>query len=691
MAIDKSALRVTELDFEQIKTNLKDYLRNQDEFTDYDFSGSGMDVLLDVLAYNTTYMGYYLNAVSNEMFLDTAQLRNSIISHAKMANYVPTSKQGALAKINITVTPSSTESNTATTITLDKYTRLLGQDKDGINYPFVTLYSNTITKSGDTFNFSNVFIKQGEVVTLQYLMETSNESRRFEIPSSNVDTQSIAISVQQSSTNTDISTYTLAQDITELTANSKVYFIEENENQNYTFYFGDNVLGKKPSVGNIIIVTYLDNVGKVSNNISNFTFTEPIAGIYSDNIIVSSAATSYGGVNKETIEEVRFRAPYFYSTQNRAVTKLDYETLLMKDYPFIEAISVWGGEENDPVIYGKVFISIKTTGNYALTNLEKEQIKEQLIETRNVLSVIPEIIDPDYTYIQVHGDVYYDPTLTTLTANQIKQYVIAAIYDYGDSDLNTFNAIFKKSKLQTQLENSEKSITTSDLAVYLQKKVLITPESRRTYKADFKVPIKKGGVTNKLYTFPTITVDDLEGIQREVLFEEVPESITGIESILITNPGINYTSPPTITITGDGTGANATASIVNGRLKNIEVTSAGSNYTRAFISISGGDGSQGAAIARLDTSMGKLRTYYFKTNGEKVIVNDNAGTINYDTGLITIDSLYAYSVTENDFYEENYMIINVPIEKEVIRPSKNRILTIDENDSNSVQVEIIAE
>lgn len=691
MATEKSALRITELDFDQIKTNLKEYLRDQDIFSDYDFDGAGMNVLLDVLAYNTHYMGYYLNAVGNEMFLDTAQLRNSIISHAKMANYVPTSKQGALSKVNITVTPSTSESNTVTTITLDKYTRLLGQDKDGVNYPFVTLYSNTITKSGDSFNFSNVFIKQGEVVTLQYLMESTNSSRRFEIPSSNVDTSSIAVSVQQSSTNTDISTYTLAEDITELTANSKVYFIEENENQNYTFYFGDNVLGKKPSTGNIIIVTYLDNVGKVANNISNFTFTEPIAGIYSDNVIVSSVTSSYGGVNKETIEEVRFRAPYFYTTQNRAVTKLDYETLLMKDYPFIEAISVWGGEDNDPVIYGKVFISIKTTGNYALTNLEKEEIKEQLIETRNILSIIPEIIDPDYTYVQIHGDVYYDPSLTTRTANEIKQLVIAAIYDYGDSDLNTFNAIFKKSKMQTQLENSEKAITTSDITVYLQKKIEITPESRKTYKADFKVPIKKGGVTNKLYTYPTVTVDDLEGIQREVLFEEIPESITGINSIVITNPGINYTSPPTITITGDGTGANAVASIVNGRIKNIEVTSAGSNYTRAFVSISGGDGSQGTAIAKLDTSMGKLRTYYFKTNGEKVIVNDAAGTINYETGLITFDSLYAYSVTENDFYEENYMIVNVPIEKEVIRPSRNRILTIDENDSNSVQVDIIAE
>jgi hypothetical protein len=243
MATEKSALRITELDFDSIKNNLKTYLRSQSEFTDYDFEGSGMSVLLDVLAYNTHYMGYYVNMVGNEMFLDTAQIRSSVLSHAKLMNYVPGSTKGAESHIDVLVTPSGTEDQVSTTITLEKYTRLLGTDKDGVNYPFVTTYSNTATKSSGSFRFSNVNIKQGEVITQQYLMDSSsNPKRRFQIPSANVDMESIIINVQESSSNTDTKTYTLAQDITEITANSTIYFVEEDENLNYTFYFGDNVL-----------------------------------------------------------------------------------------------------------------------------------------------------------------------------------------------------------------------------------------------------------------------------------------------------------------------------------------------------------------------------------------------------------------------------------------------------------------
>ena len=225
MSQEKSALRVTELDFLSIRENLKTYLRSQNEFQDFDFDGSGMSVLLDLLAYNTHMMAYYLNMTGNEMFLDTAQIRSSVLSHAKNINYVPGSKQGALSKVNINITPSVTEDQIVSSVVLDKYTRLLGRNKDGINYPFVTLYSNTSSKSGGSFAFSNVFIKQGEVVTLQYPMTSENESRRFEIPSANVDLGTVVITVQESSSNTDTFVYTQAEDITELTANSKVYFI----------------------------------------------------------------------------------------------------------------------------------------------------------------------------------------------------------------------------------------------------------------------------------------------------------------------------------------------------------------------------------------------------------------------------------------------------------------------------------
>lgn len=690
MAEEKSALRVSELDFISIRENLKTYLRSQTEFQDFDFEGSGMAVLLDILAYNTHYMAYYLNMTANEMFLDSAQLRNSILSHAKLMNYVPGSKQGALTKLNVTITPSDTEDQDATTLTLNKYTRLLGSDKDGINYPFVTLYSNTATKSAGAFSFSNVHIKQGEVITLQYEMTSSNPSRRFEIPSANVDTETIIINVQESSTNTDISNYTLADDITELTANSKVYFIEENENLNYTFYFGDDVLGKKPRNGNIIICTYLDNVGTISNNINSFAFAETIGG-YSDNIITSSTVSSYGGIEKETIEQVRYRAPYFYTTQNRAVTKNDYETLILKDFNTIDAVSVWGGEDNDPVVYGKVFISLKTKQNYELTNFEKERIKDELIRSRNVLTITPEIVDPDYVYIQIKGSVSYDSKLTSRSSGELLELVKAAIYDYADTDLNTFDSTFRKSKLQRYVDNCEKSITSCDLDVYVQKRIDIDTDNTRTYTIQYKLPLKHIPHDEKLTSYPEIVVRDSSSVPRNVFIEEVPEADTGIYEIEVLNGGTNYTSAPTVTIIGDGRGASARATVLSGRVDSIVIENEGVDYSTAYVSITDGEGSGATAAITLRSKIGALRLYYYKDNGEKAIINDNVGSINYDTGEIILNSLRVFSVAENDFYDDNVLTLSIQADDEILRPLRNRIITIDENDPKGIDIQMIAE
>lgn len=692
MAEEKSALRVSELDFASIRENLKTFLRSQNEFQDYDFDGSGMSVLLDILAYNTHYMAYYLNMTANEMFLDSAQLRSSILSHAKLMNYVPASPQGALSKINVTITPSSSEDQDATTLTLNKYSRLLGTDKDGVNYPFVTLYSNTATKSAGAFNFSNVHIKQGEVNSIQYLMEPGNTSRRFAIPSSNVDTTTVVINVQESATNTDISAYTLADDITELTANSKVYFLEENENEEYTFYFGDDVIGKKPRNGNIIICTFLDNVGGISNNINSFTFVQPV-GTFSDNIITSSTVSSYGGTEKETVEQVRFRAPYFYSTQNRAVTKNDYETLILKDFNTIDAVAVWGGEENDPVVYGKVFISLKTKQNYELTNFEKERIKDELIRSRNVLTITPEIVDPDYIYIQIKGSVSYDSKLTTLTAEELLDYVKAAIYDYADSDLNTFDSTFRKSKLQRYVDNCEKSITSCDLDVYVQKRVEIDTDNTRTYTVQFKMPLKHlhTGYADTFGTYPSIEVRDSSSVPRDAYIEETSGGGTGIYEIIVTDGGQNYTSAPTVTIGGNGRDAAARATILGGRVNSIIVTNAGEDYTFAYVSLTGGDGSGAAAEVQLEQTIGQLRMFYYKDTGEKVVINDNVGIIDYTTGDVVINSLRVFSVEENSFYDDDILAITAQSEEETIRPLRNRILTIDENDPRGIDIQMIAE
>jgi hypothetical protein len=689
MATSNNSLRVADLDFASIKTNLKNFLKSQNTFQDYDFEGSGMSVLIDLLAYNTYYNSFYLNMIANEAFLDTAQDRKNVLSHAKLINYVPSSMHGAEALMDIKVTPSATENQAINYIVLDKYTRLLGADVNGVNYPFVTINANTSYKDNGAFSFSNVFVKQGEVITHQYAVDANNVSRRYQIPSSNVDTTTLIVTVQESSSNTQTTQYFLSTDLTEIQANSEVYFLEEDHDLRYTIYFGDDVLGKKPANDNIIIMTYLDTVGTIANNITKYSFVDPVAGLFRDNVKTTTHGGSYGGTSKEDIDAVRFRAPYFYSAQNRAVTINDYEALITKDYNNIEAVSVWGGEENDPIVYGKVYISLKTRGYYTLTDLEKQRIKDTLILNRNVLTVVPEIVDPEYVFIQVRGNINYNPNLTTKDDTEILNLIKDSIYQYAQDELYTFKSTFKLSKLQQYIESADGSITASDITVYLQNRKKLTPSATASYEINFNTSLRKGDFLQKLYSYPQITVLDSSGSQRQVFFEEVPESYTGIASIGVVNAGVNYTSTPVVTITGDGTGATATATIVNGRVRSVEVTNAGINYTQATVSITDTFGSEASLSAKLRSNYGTLRTYYYKTTGEKVFINENAGIIDYLTGRITINNLYTVNVVRNPFYDENILTFNVVPESGVIPPVRNRLLAIDTNNAQAIQLKMV--
>lgn len=680
-----TALRVTELDFDSIRNNLKTYLSSQNEFTDYDFEGSGMAVLLDILAYNTHYMGYYLNMVGNEMFIDSAQLRESIVSHAKSLNYVPGSMTAPTTFVKLVITPESGEDTTTTTLTLPKYTRFISEPVNGKNYIFTNLAANTATKSGGSFTFNNLQLRQGIPVTLQYTVSNEN---RFVIPSANVDIDTITVSVQESFSNTDTKTYTLTDDITLLKANSKSYFIEENSvrNGNYVVYFGDDIIGKKPANNNIVIINYLETHGDAANKANNFSKTGAISG-YSQNVVVRSVSAAAGGGMKESIENIRFRAPVFYSIQNRAVTTSDYEALILRDYPSIQSISVWSGEDNDPPVYGKIFISIKPKENFAITNLEKERIKDDIIKTKSVLTVFPEIIEPDYTYITLATKVNYNKNQTTLSEDEIKQLTRTAIEDYYDDNLGTFSSTYRNSVVHAYMEKIGTYVLSTEVKEYLQKRVDITTGVLKNYEINFGVPLYRGDITSGLYTYPSINVLDSSGTEREMYIEEVPQSFTGIDSIRITNPGFNYTSTPTVTISGDGFGATASAKIVNGKINSIKVDSRGTGYTRATVSITGGGGISAAATAKLQLRYGDLRTYYYRDNGEKVIVNENIGTIDYELGLINIVNLQIESVTENDYYDENVLTFNIKQLYDTIYQSRNNILEIDFDDSRSITVE----
>lgn len=677
--------RISELDFNSIRENIKTYLKSQSEFTDFDFDGSGLSVLIDILAYNTHYMGYYLNMVGNEMFLDTAQLRSSVLSHAKLTNYVPRSKTGSTAVVQVEVTPP--DGDTESSLVLPKYSRFVSESIDGVNYVFSTTDSYIVSKADGKFTFNNVAIKQGETANIYYTVVDGN--RKFPLPSSNVDTTTITVTVQESSSNTYLTTYKLAEDLTELDGNSKVYFLEETPDDDYLVYFGDGVLGYRPANNNIVIIKYLDTLGVGANKANSFVNADAIGGYA--NVAVNSVTPAVAGAEKETIEQIKFRAPISYTTQNRAVTKNDYESLLKRDYPNITAISVWSGDENIPPVYGKVFISLKPVTNYEITSLEKDRIIREIIANRGVLTVTPEIIDPNYTYLTFRINVNWNKDATDLDESQINSLVRASIEDYVAENLSDFSSVYRNSVLHEYIDNSHQSVLSSQIVTFLQKRITLVPNTRRNYEIDFMTSLHRGGLIEGMYTYPSVKTYDSSNVERDVLFEEVPGSFTGIDSIKIINRGINYSSNPTVTITGDGTGATATATILNGRLDSINIVSRGRDYTRASVSITGGGGSGATASAQLEFRNGAIRSYYYKQNGEKVIVDPLAGTIDYDSGKIKLNSLYVLSVEENQLFEQNILAFNIKPENDIVKTERNSIIDLDFGDPSAIQINIEAE
>lgn len=692
MATANTNLRITELDFDSIKTNIKNYLKNQSEFSDFDFEGSGLSVLLDILAYNTHYMGMYVNFVGNEMFLDTAQVRSSLLSLAKLTNYVPTSRRGSVATVDIQVTPGESEDNDLASLILPQYTRFFGTPIDGISYVFVNTEAYMAEKANGTFQFDNVRLIQGEYSEQVYTVDTENTKRRFTIPTTTLDTSTMIVVVQESEVDDTSTIYTLAGDTNELNSDSTVYFLEESADANgyWTIYFGDGYIGKRPIDGNIVTVSYLDVVAAESNGSRDFTAIDGV-GVFSANVTVTTVDSASGGSEKESIEDIRFRAPIHYVTQNRSVTKNDYGVLLLKDYPYIESVAVWGGEENDPPLYGKIFISLKPKENYSISLIEKERIKEEIIRSRSVLTVFPEIIDPDYTYIKLKTTVNYNPKLTSKTEDELKGIVRNAILSYRNDNLKQFNSVFRKSLLQRYIDTADRSIISDTTDIYLQKRFEPTLNASLNYKFDFKTILSKGDATNKLFAYPTYGSLDTQGLERTTYMEEYPLAFTGIDSVDVTDPGYGYTTTPTVTIVGDGTGATAKAKIVNGKVASISVVERGINYTTATAVITGGNGFGAAATVNLEFRNGTLRSFYVKTNGEKVIVSNNIGTIDYRLGRIELNSFKPTALINNEYYDPTILTLNIQPEDDVIYPVQNRILDIDQYDASAIQITMVPE
>ena len=475
MAIDNN-LRVDELNFEGIKTNFKKYLQSQDQFRDYNFDGAGISVLLDLLAYNTYYNSFYLNMVAGEAFLSTAQKRNSIVNLANSLDYVPRSTSSA----SITGTLTLTVSGSPASVNIPAFTQFSGSI-DGKSFIFSNVESKTIFSASGVYSGS-ITLKEGSDITTRYSVVSADADQRFLIPNSKIDTTTLVVTVLNSSVDSTTRTFTLAENIVEIDSSSLVYFLQETEDGQYEIKFGEGTFGVALDNGNIVVIKYLVSSGALANDINVLTYSDSVAGVLSATFTADDPAL--GGAERETPAQIKFNAPKSYEAQNRVVTADDYKSLLLGQ-PTVNSVVVWGGEDNDPPTFGKVFIAIKPTTGDVLTATEKINLINSVIKPKKVLTIQTEIVDPDYIYIEVSTSVNYDAKKTSLSSDSVKAWVLATIQNYSLTDLDTFGTYFRYSKLSRLIDVSERSILSSVTTAQMRKELDVQLGVGTRYEINF--------------------------------------------------------------------------------------------------------------------------------------------------------------------------------------------------------------
>jgi len=476
---------VDQLDFDSIKQSLKDYLRGQETFQDYDFEGSTMNILLDLLAYNTHYQAFYANMIAGEAFLDSARKRNSVVSLAKHLNYTPRSKKASRINVNVQYVSDNfvTDYNRARAgvLTLPRGTQFSARGSNGQTYIFNTMQDYKFQVLGTAFYALNVVLFEGILKSESYVINTKDTTQKLIISDKNIDTDSILVRVQRSvSDTTGIGdTWIQSTDMTKLNGDSTAFFLQEAENGYWQIYFGDGLLGRAVEHGNVVRIFYLSTNGKDANGIgsddsaSSPTFSSGesyLAEVAFDSNGVLQP--SYGGDDPESTESIRTYAPRVYQAQERAVTANDYLAILAKDFSLrSESFLVWGGEENDPPQYGKVFISIKPKNSSKLSALEKQAISTNILREKNVLTITPEVVDADLTYIIPTINVYYDPNKTVATSSELSTALFARTVEYSNNNLNKFGSNFRASKFSAFIDNQDPAIRSSSLNLVLEKRI----------------------------------------------------------------------------------------------------------------------------------------------------------------------------------------------------------------------------
>jgi hypothetical protein len=495
--MDNKKIVVSELDFDRIKANLKTFLKGQSEFSDYDFEGSALSVLLDILAYNTHYNAVYTNLAVNEMFLDSARKRNSVVSLSKMLGYLPQSVTAPSATVDISV---SAVTGSPTSLTLPAYSSFFTR-VDNVQYNFYSRDAITVVPVAGVYTFNDVVLTEGKPLNFTY---TAGVGVLYKIPNTNVDIDTLTVRVQENPGSAAYTSYTFADNIAEVGALTRAFFLKEIDDGLFEVYFGDGIVGYKPSNGNVVSLDYFTTNKEAANGARVFTYN---GASLNGTVTVNTVSIADGGAEAESIDSIKFNAPKNYSAQNRAVTADDYKVILPQVFANVESVNVWGGEDNSPPIYGKVFICIKPRSGETLTNATKDSIKNTILKGKNVVSIIPEIVDPQYLYVKLDTTVYYNPLSTNNNEETIKTLVRQVIADYNDSDLKKFDGMFRFSKLSRLIDASEDSILSNISTLTLVRSITPSIGTGTSYVIGIENPIYSAGVAENSVVSEGFIVD----------------------------------------------------------------------------------------------------------------------------------------------------------------------------------------
>ena len=573
-------LTATELDFNSLKNNLKQYLSAQPQFTDYNFDASNMSVLIDLLTYNTYLSNFYLNMVGSEMFLDTAQLRESIVSHAKELNYIPRSRTSAKSQVNIRLVPSDSPSYIIipkfyqVTTSIDNTTITFSTDSEHILYPTVNGYLA-----------SNVSIYEGSVVTEYF---TAANTAKYRMQSENIDTNSIEVTVINSNVDSSNSVWSLAENLYGLTPTSNVFFLQGYSANKYELVFGNDVTGKSLSTGNIVKVRYRDTIGEKGNGAYRFSKGSAIQG-YS-NITITTVTSAAEGSERESNDSIKFNGTRFFTTQERAVTSVDYSNLTKAKFPQLQSVIAYGGEDLNPPQYGSVGISVKP---YGTAGLISDSLKAEIVLYLNNKSITTHaiIIDPEYYYVKVDSNIVYNTSSTLYSQAQISSMVQNAILNYGTTNLTDFGSDLRYSKLTSSIDSSDTSIISNDTQLKIIKRWSPTVGTTSTVSFSFNNPLHAETI---LYSLPQghaltlyssnfnyTTVDGTvysaffadDGLGVVNIYTNVTSSAGIVRSLLASSVGTVDYSNGTVSLSANITSYNGSYISIYGRLANADVYS----------------------------------------------------------------------------------------------------------------------